>query len=178
MISIPMSKSIPSIVNRFFDSSRQNNTKQALIRINSIDIEGANVSKVVAFIGSRKAFKSGFFHCDSPEEKVWNFKYTNKARASFVLALFSQGSMLENNRLLGEIEIKLSSFKSNSITKHNFILRSEARNMQQICVNLTIHLNENGSKPFDSPESGLLNYEYEIISKSMHHIASFEDLTV
>ena len=176
--SIPLSHSLPSYFNNFIDFGKQTlNKKQAFVKINDIQIERANKQRIGAYIGSRRVFKNRMFSCENAKTKTWNFCYSNKNQASFVLALYNQESMFGNGKLLGEIEIRLSSFKTNHITKHTFILRSTDRYSEPIRVTLTIHLNEDGSKAFSSPESNILNYEYEIINKRIRP-SSFENLTI
>ena len=154
----------PSMFNKFIGIKQQINKKQVFIKINEINLlNNSNNKNVNAFIGSRKAFKAGISTIESDLSKTWSFTYSNKERSSFVLALYDQKSIFGTSKLLGEIEIKLSSFKSNSVTKNTFLLRSLDRNSEPILVTLLLHLNENNSKAFQAPESNILNYEYEII---------------
>lgn len=60
-------------------------------------------------------------------------------------------------------KLKLSAFRSNSVTHHKFILRPPDRNAFTIQVSLSVHLSENGANSFDAPESNIVNDEYEII---------------
>ena len=169
-----------SAINKLFNFKQlNNNKKQAFIKVNEVELpNNSENNKIVAYLGSRKAFNNGTITYANPYTKIWNFVYTDKNHSSFVLALYKESKdsqVQEKNELLGEIEIKLSSFKTNSVTKHSFILRSFDRNSLPIIVNLSIHLDEDGSKQFKAPESNILNYEYEIISNKFYSETTFEE---
>ena len=178
--TMQLSQSMPLFIKQLSTFNKQNlNKKQAFIKINDIKLPNINTTKVVAYVGSRKIFNNGYFNCSKAQSKVWNFTYSNKNQSSFVIALYNQQSMFSKGELLGEIEIKLSSFKSNSITKHSFLLRSSNRNSEPISVSISVHLNEDGSKPFISPESNILNYEYEVINKKFYLSSkSFQNIAI
>ena len=178
MNTILRTETFQSMINKFIDFKPQINKKQAFVKITDIELPDINNGKIVAYVGSRKAFKNQIVSHENPHTKIWNFLYTNKNHSSFVLALYNQQSKLSEDKLLGEIEIRLSSFKSNSVTKHTFILRSSDRNSVPIRVTLSIHLSENGSKALEAPESNILNYEYEIFSNKKRQDSSFDNVMI
>ena len=167
-----ITRSIPLLMNRLFDNYvKQTHYNKTYIKINKIEQQNSSISNVVAYIGSRKSFKKWNISVSPIENKTWELNYTDKNHSSFVVALFNQKSMFEESKLIGEIEIKLGSFQTNRVTNHTFILRCPDRHSEPIRVSLSIHLNEDGSKPFQSCESNILNYEYEIIRKNHSSIS-------
>ena len=179
MLDIPTKNlfgSVPLSLSSLIDYRiKERKQKKVYIKINQIDQKNINDSNIVAYIGSWKAYKN----CKHPNvdiinNKVWKFNYIDKNRSSFVIALFNHISLFEEDKLIGEIEIKLGSFRSNSVTNHTFILRSTERNKEPILINLSIHLSEDGSEPFQAENSEILDYEYEVFRKK-EQSSSFED---
>ena len=145
-----------SVINNFQSQPQ----KRAFIKINSIN---TNTEELVTFIGSRK----GYIHFPATDKNitqhVWNFTYTGKKSASFVVAIAHKQTNNNSRRTLGKLEIRLDAFKSNFITTHTFTLRPSDRNSEPIQVNLSVHLNEDGSKVFSAPQSNIIRDDFEIL---------------
>ena len=177
----PRASSTSMMINHLFDSYKNGIKKKAYIKITGFQLPESEkshsvkvsysqgkiikVSNILAYVGSRKGFKAGVKYATNTENKVWELVYSDKQHSSFVVALYNQISLFGEQKIIGEIEIKLGSFQSNRVTNHTFILRSPNRNSEPTRINLSVHLCEDGSKPFQSSESNILNYEYEIIHK-------------
>ena len=136
--------------------------KRAFIKINSIN---TNTEELVTFIGSRKGYIHFPAYDKNITQHVWNFTYTRKKTASFVIAV---GHKQTNNshHTIGKLEIRLDAFKSNFITNHTFTLRPSDRNSEPLQVNLSLHLNEDGSKVFTAPKSNVIRDDFEILQSS------------
>ena len=167
---------MPFVFNKLFEvHMNKEQQNRAYVKINQIKQEKGDSENIVAYIGSRRAYKRGYHSFNTTCNKTWNFTYKDKNHSSFVVALFNQESVFEDIKLLGEIEIKLSSFKSNCVTNHKFLLRSPDRHSAPITVNLSIHLCEDDSKPFQAGETNILNYEYEVIRRKSADDASIDE---
>ena len=153
---IDSSQSMFTSVIKHFISEPQ---KRAFIKINTIN---TNTEDLVTFVGSRK----GYIHFPATDkhitEHVWSFTYTGKKTASFVVAVAHKGTN-NSQHTLGKLEIRLDAFKSNFITNHTFTLRPSDRNSSPIEVNLSVHLNEDGSKVFTGPQSNIISDDFEIL---------------
>ena len=144
------------------------------IRIDNIDLGSFEVdssSKLVACIGSRTSFRP--FSVDFPASQkkvdhVWNFKFTNSQKSSFVLVLFKR-RFFGQDKEIGEIEIKLNAFPANKVTKHEFVLRSPNPNAIPAKVTLSIHVCEDGSPQFKAPISDSIAPRYEILHRTTYY---------
>ena len=134
--------------------------KRAFIKINSIN---TNTDELVTFIGSRKGYHQFPASSKNITQHVWNFTYTGKKTASFVIAIAHKQTNNSRHHTLGKLEIRLDAFKSNFITNHTFTLRPSDRNSAPIEVNLSVHLNEDGSKVFSAPQSNIIRDDFEIL---------------
>ena len=156
----------------------QETTNQAFVKINSIDTGSFKLerdARLSACIGSRKTFKNcpyDFFMADSKRlQKVWTFSYKNAQRSSLVFVLYKK-NFFGTDEEIGEIEIKLNALTCNRITNHVFVLRSPDKNAIPAKVSLSIHISENGSKPFQAPEGDKIRSDFEIFHKETYSTAS------
>ena len=134
--------------------------KRAFIKINSLN---TNTEELVTFIGSRKGYIDFPASSKNITQHVWNFTYRGKKSSSFVIAVARKQTNNSGHHTLGKLEIRLDAFKSNFITNHTFTLRPCDRNSEPIEVNLSVHLNEDGSKVFSAPQSNIIRDDFEIL---------------
>ena len=125
------------------------------IKIDSIDygnFDISNKASVIACVGSRKHFKDNAFQFHSSEHapnKVWSFVYDNLDKTSFVLVLYKY-RLLHSDKLIGQIELNLKGLKPDTVTTHQFTLRSPIRGCYPK-VTLSIHVSQDSLEPFVAP---------------------------
>ena len=157
-----------------FNIVNKNNNNDIFLRIDNIDLgsfETEPNSKIVVCLGSRNLYRP--YSIDIPAtqkklDKVWNFKYSNFSKSSFVLALYKR-KFFGQDKEIGQIEIKLDAFPINRVTKHEFVLRSPNPNAIPPKVTLSIHVCEDGSPQFKAPESDNINPRFEILPRKSYY---------
>ena len=152
----------------------KNNNNDIYLRIDNIDLGSFEVesnSKIVVCLGSRTSYRP--YAVDIPAtqkrvDKVWNFKYSNFSKSSFVLALFKR-KFFGQDKEIGQIEIKLDAFPINKVTRHEFVLRSPNPNAIPPKVTLSIHVCEDGSPQFKAPVTDSVSPRFEILPRRNYY---------
>ena len=135
-------------------------SNKVFVKIDKIDYGSFKVDKntmIIGCVGSRYSFKPyayTFPVSETTPNKVWDLEYKNAARSSFVLVLFKHrffGSDIE----IGEIELKISGFETNTVTQHEFTLQSPFYG-NPVKVTLSVHVSEDGTRGFKAPLSNSL----------------------
>ena len=148
------------------------NSNQVFIKLESVNLGSFKLepgTRIKACIGSRSNIK-GYpveFNQNTVPNHVWTFSYKNLLKSSFVLVLF-QSQFLGPEKEIGEIEIRLSAFQKNSVTSHEFILRSPNRNAVPPRVRLSVHVNEDGSNQFSAPNAHAIDDKFEIVRRTSY----------
>ena len=176
---------LPNDINKNFDFSfkgnnsfdQKQNVGHVYVKVESVSIGSFNASDKATLkmcLTTRRALKMGFheycheFHKNEKVDHTWSFTYKNKQHSSFVLLLFKR-RYFGGDREIGEIELKLDAFATNSVTTHEFVLRSPNENAIPARVTLSVHLSENGSENFNAPQMNILSDKYEVRRKTTFH---------
>ncbi|EAY19617.1 hypothetical protein TVAG_228800 [Trichomonas vaginalis G3] len=137
------------------------NGNRAFIRIESVSTGSFKTNgkaTLVARVGPRTTFMR--HSCEFTEKnkpfQTWDFKYTDPARASFVVVLFKK-HIFGGDEEIGEIELRLSAFEANSVVTQEFALKSPSKLNVPAKATISVHLSEDGAEAFDVPEGKIIS---------------------
>ena len=161
---------IDSSFSREIMQNRQVN--QVFIKLETVNLGSFQLepgTRLKACIGPRSNIKGNAaeFNPNTIPAHIWSFSYKNIQKSSFVLVLY-QSQFLGPEKEIGEIEIRLSAFQKNTVTSHEFILRSPNRNAVPPRIRLSVHINEDGSNQFSAPSAHGINDKFEIVRRTSY----------
>lgn len=118
---------------------------------------------LVARVGPRNTFMSHSYEFNIRErpQNVWDFKYNDAHRSSFVFVLFKK-HLFGGDEELGEIELRLGSFEPNTVVTKEYTLKTPSSKHIPCRARISVHLCEDGSSPFCAPNDGKLLSNPEI----------------
>ncbi|EAY14839.1 hypothetical protein TVAG_411050 [Trichomonas vaginalis G3] len=142
----------------------------AYIRLDKFDLGNFNVdygAKIVASVGTRSSLlrnAKDFDFLDKNPQKVWELRYHNPNTTSFIFTL-AKKRIFGGDIPIGEVELKLSNFETNTVVKCDCKLRNPSNRRLNSTVTLSIHVCEDGSAPFNAPDANIVSSSY-LVRKS------------
>lgn len=98
---------------------------------------------------------------DKRVSKIWEQRYTNPNKSSFVVSIFKK-RMYGCDIKIGEVELKVSGFERDTVVTHEFKLHNGKIRGNQPTVTISVHVSENGAAPFEAPNDGKIVSNVEI----------------
>ncbi|EAY19593.1 hypothetical protein TVAG_228560 [Trichomonas vaginalis G3] len=148
------------------------NGNRAFIRVDGVSTGSFPTNgktTLVARVGPRSTFMrhgAEFTEKYRPTQ-TWDFKYTDPARASFVVVLFKK-HLFGGDEEIGEVELRLSAFEANTVVSQEFTLKSPHVQSVPARLRLSVHLSEDGSSAFCAPLNGKVIFNPEIPHKKTY----------
>lgn len=138
------------------------NNKRVLIHVRGIDLgsySATDKAGLVLYVGAPSSFKKYPypFKCGERNhiDRTWEYHYKVDNNASFVIALYKQHFL--GDKEIGELELKISAFQPNTVITERFELQSPNIAAVPARIELEIHLNTDGSQPFQAPKGFLFD---------------------
>lgn len=155
LVKKPLASHYEPVLLKDKKQKKQHGKYKVFIKVDSIDWGSYQTKKTHSYticVGPKLSYMPyayEFKDNGKPIPKVWEFWYNHYSSSKFVIALFKNNLILDND-LLGFADIKLSNFTKDTVSSAVFTLQSQTLQLENpITVKVMVHVCENGAIAFD-----------------------------